>query len=331
MFKVSISETVNLLESEKVVALPTETVYGLAGLISSPRALESIFSIKARPFFDPLIVHVHSLGQALDYAHFDEISQTLARYFWPGPLSLVLPKKETVSDIITNGGPTVALRSPDHPLFQQVLKELKSPLAAPSANRFGHTSPTRAEHISDEFSVQVPVLDGGPCALGIESTVVEMDKKTKTFKILRPGFITCEDLTSFFKQKKITVHVKYELQNKAPGHLKNHYQPTSPLVLIYEKEEGKPVDEKLLEQIREKINQPLTEWTLPEEPELAARRLYADLRSFSKSSTACFLFIKDQWLKDDHWKSLMNRLTKAAHCLVSEKQGQWLIETKIIF
>ncbi len=321
----SISQAVDLLESEEVVVLPTETVYGLAGLISSPKALESIFSIKDRPFFDPLIVHVYNLKQAVNFAHFDKISQQLASHFWPGPLSLVLPKKEGILDLITSGGLTVALRSPNHPVFQQVLKRLKSPLAAPSANRFSHTSPTRAEHISGEFSTQVPVLDGGPCQLGIESTVVEMDQKTKTLKILRPGCITREKLMSFFREQKITIHVKYELQNKAPGHLKNHYQPTSPLVLIDWEKKNESPDQALLTQIKQRIGQPLVEWTLPGKPELAARRLYGDLRLFSKNSTACYICLKEQWFKEDRWKSLMDRLTKAAHYLVSNKKGQWLI------
>ena len=325
MLKISVSEAVDLLESGKVVVLPTETVYGLAGLISSSKALESVFSVKNRPFFDPLIVHVHNLEQAMDYAHFDKISKKLAIHFWPGPLTLVLPRKEKIFDIITGGNSTVALRSPAHPLFQEILGKLNSPLAAPSANRFGHTSPTQAEHIFDEFSIQIPVLDGGPCQLGIESTIVEMDEKTKNLKILRPGFITREDLLNFFREKKEIIYVKYEPQNKAPGHLKNHYQPTSPLILIYGEKKNKSVDKELFEQIKRKVSQPLVEWTLSEKPELVARKLYGDLRFFSNKSTACFLFVKDQWLKDDKWKSLMDRLTKAAHYRVLKKQNQWII------
>ena len=220
MFTISISQAVCLLKSEKTVVLPTETVYGLAGLISSSKALKSIFSIKKRPFFDPLIVHVHSLEQASNFAYFDEISRELADYFWPGPLSLVLPKKKKVSDLITSGGPTVALRSPNHPVFQKILKKLNSPLAAPSANRFGHTSPTRVEHLFGEFSNPIPVVDGGPCSLGIESTVVEMNEMEKTLKILRPGLIGPKDLKNFFKKKRKMVYVKYESQNKARGILK---------------------------------------------------------------------------------------------------------------
>ena len=326
---VSVDQAVTLLKSENVVTLPTETVYGLAGLITSTQALESIFSIKARPFFDPLIVHVQNPDQALTLAHFGKISERLAHKFWPGPLTLVLPKKKGLSDLITSGGPTVALRSPNHPLFQQVLKEINTPLAAPSANRFGHTSPTQASHVLEEFS-SVAVLDGGPCKKGIESTIVEVNEKTNSLKVLRPGVVSSNLLKKFFQEQGQSIQVEYREQSNTPGYFKNHYQPTSPLVLIFDCETEK-IPKELLAQLKQKIKIPLIQWTLPQKPQQAARNLYRDLRFFSKNSQACYLLLQKQWTENDEWKSLLDRLTKAAHFIVLKKNNQWSIEKKTPF
>lgn len=174
MATVDLSTAVQKLKANQVVALPTETVYGLAASIDSPEALKLIFSTKRRPFFDPLIVHVKNLEQALELAHWDPVSQFLAQTFWPGPLSLVLPKKSSVHDLISAGHSTVALRHPNHSLFCRVIEQCGHPLAAPSANGFGRISPTTAQHVNDEFANRVPVLDGGPCPQGIESTIIEV-------------------------------------------------------------------------------------------------------------------------------------------------------------
>ncbi|NQZ19835.1 MAG: threonylcarbamoyl-AMP synthase, partial [Bdellovibrionales bacterium] len=219
------------LNEGDVVALPTETVYGLAGLIDNESAIKKIFSTKERPFFDPLIVHVKDQQSSEDLAQWDSVSKILANEFWPGPLSLVLNKSNKVSELITSGGPTVALRCPSHPLSQEVLKELPCAFAAPSANRFGRTSPTTAQHVIIEFEDQVSVVDGGESDKGIESTIIQVNDTESTVLILRPGMITSDDLQSCLDKHNLSFKVIQRQQNNVPGHLKNHYQPQVSLVL----------------------------------------------------------------------------------------------------
>ncbi len=166
-------QAVAKLKNDDVVAMPTETVYGLAGRIGSERALKKIFSTKKRPFFDPLIVHVSSIEQAkMCYQMWNPIAEKLAARFWPGPLTMVMPKSDRVSSLITSGLETVAVRWPAHPIAQKLIQMVGEPLAAPSANLFGKTSPTKAEHVREQFGDEVFILDGGSSEFGIESTVL---------------------------------------------------------------------------------------------------------------------------------------------------------------
>ncbi len=162
-----------LLEGE-LVAIPTETVYGLAANALNPEAVTQIFVVKERPSFDPLIVHVASIDQAQQFiTAVPEKAIQLARHFWPGPLTLVLPKQSIIPDIVTSGLSTVGIRCPDHDLTRQLLSELPFPLAAPSANPFGYVSPTTAEHVNNQLGHKIKyILDGGPCRIGLESTIV---------------------------------------------------------------------------------------------------------------------------------------------------------------
>lgn len=325
---IDISQAISILQLGEVVALPTETVYGLAARIDQDKALEKVFTTKNRPFFDPLIVHVQDLTQAQSYAHWDEVSLFLAQAFWPGPLTLVLKKKEgQISDLITHAGPTVALRCPQHPLFQAVLKGLQIPLAAPSANLFGRTSPTTAQHVIDEFHSQVHVVDGGPCDMGIESSVVQFDETESKLFILRPGVIGKKDLEEKLLQKKFKVSVEFRNQNNAPGFLKNHYQPSVPLILVYESSQAQG-DRSYLELIKDFISPEieLKEWQLPCEPSLAARQLYGDLRHFSENGEAIYLSIPELWAEDDRWQGLMDRLLKASHATLAFKD-KWLLSS----
>src|SRR5882762_6153843 len=172
----AISRAVELLREGQVIGLPTETVYGLAGDGLNPKALARIFAVKQRPLYDPLILHFADAAGAFALAeHVPVTARDLARRFWPGPLTLVLRKSAHVPDLATSGLPNVALRVPAHPIAQSLLREFNGPLAAPSANRFGRISPTDAQAVRTELGDAVAlILDGGPCAVGLESTVISL-------------------------------------------------------------------------------------------------------------------------------------------------------------
>ena len=166
-----LAQAAELLRKGEIVALPTETVYGLACLALDANVVSKVFAVKNRPQSDPLIVHVNDLSEAREVALVNERAVSLAEVFWPGPLTFVLPKTDRVPDIVTSGLPTVAVRSPAHPVFWEILRLVGAPLAAPSANPFGKVSPTKAGHISESFGPDhPPVVDGGPTEVGIEST-----------------------------------------------------------------------------------------------------------------------------------------------------------------
>ena len=190
----ALGQAVELLGQGQLVALPTETVYGLAADARSPGAVARIFEAKGRPAGNPLIVHIDSVEMAEGcIAAWPRAAAQLAEAFWPGPLSLVLPKADSIPDIVTAGGKTVAVRCPAHPVFSAVLAKCGFPLAAPSANRSNRVSPTRAEHVVDQLGGRIPlVLDGGACDLGIESTVLDLTGDTPT--LLRPGMISLGQL-----------------------------------------------------------------------------------------------------------------------------------------
>ncbi|MCE2926505.1 MAG: threonylcarbamoyl-AMP synthase [Rickettsiales bacterium] len=214
-----------LLRDDKLVAIPTETVYGLAGNALSDKAVAAIYSAKQRPQFNPLIVHVLSIEHAREHAQIDARAELLAKTFWPGPLTLVLPRKKTskLSLLLSAGLDSVAVRSPAHPLAREVLEKLDFPLAAPSANRSGRVSPTEAAHVASELGDRVAmILDGGACQVGLESTV--LDLTTNDASILRHGAITVdmlEPLIGSLRAASSTI--------KAPGMLASHYAPSKPL------------------------------------------------------------------------------------------------------
>jgi L-threonylcarbamoyladenylate synthase len=188
-----------LLRAGGVVAMPTETVYGLAADALNPRACATIFEVKGRPRFDPLIVHVADaamLEQVCTAAALRDARVTaLAQRFWPGPLTVVLPKCEAIPDIVTAGLATVAVRVPAHPVARELIRRVGRPLAAPSANRFGCLSPTTAAHVQAQLGDRIPlILDGGPCAIGVESTIVDLSRPDAPPRVLRPGGITMEAL-----------------------------------------------------------------------------------------------------------------------------------------
>lgn len=216
-----------LLEGE-LVAIPTETVYGLAANALNPEAVTQIFVVKERPSFDPLIVHVASIDQAQQFiTAVPKKAIQLARHFWPGPLTLVLPKQSIIPDIVTSGLSTVGIRCPDHYLTRQLLSELPFPLAAPSANPFGYVSPTTAEHVNNQLGHKIKyILDGGPCRIGLESTIVGFENDQAV--IYRRGGVSEEEIS------KVIGEVSYRLASSnpvAPGQLDSHYAPNKKFYL----------------------------------------------------------------------------------------------------
>lgn len=220
-----ISKAVKLLTADKLVAIPTETVYGLAGNIYSEKAIKSIFETKKRPFFNPLIVHIPSVD-ALEtiVSHVPEKAKQLAQAFWPGSMTLVLKKQSSIPDLITAGKDTVAVRIPNHPLALELLRQLSFPLAAPSANPFGSISPTKPEHVARYFKNDIDmVLDGGPCTSGIESTIIGF--KNEEPIIYRLGALALEAIEAVVG--KVTIKNEKEISPDAPGMLNRHYAPAT--------------------------------------------------------------------------------------------------------
>lgn len=218
----------------RLVALPTETVYGLGGNAFDPRAVAEIFAVKERPTFDPLIVHVRSIEQLPQVAtEFPAVAQQLADRFWPGPLTMVLPKTAAVPELVTSGLPTVAVRIPDHPLMQRVLEAAGFPIAAPSANLFGRLSPTSVEHVLDQLGDRIDlVLDGGPCRVGVESTILHFQHDAAV--LLRPGGVSIEDLSQIIGPVTLPDVSLTAATPTAPGQLPSHYAPRTPLRIVPE-------------------------------------------------------------------------------------------------
>lgn len=228
---VTIENAAALLRSGGLVALPTETVYGLAANAFDPVAVAKIFAAKERPFFDPLIVHLADIGWMPRVAtEFPPIAQKLAERFWPGPLTLVLPKTESIPDLVTSGLSTVGVRIPDHDLTRAVLRLADVPVAAPSANPFGRLSPTTAEHVRRQLGGRVDaVLDGGPCRVGVESTILKIEDSRAT--LLRLGGTPIEDIEALIGRVD-RPEAQSTIQPTAPGMLASHYAPRTPLVVV---------------------------------------------------------------------------------------------------
>jgi L-threonylcarbamoyladenylate synthase len=227
-----LSRAAELLRAGHCVALPTETVYGLAADALNPSALAQVFTIKGRPLLDPLIVHV------LDQAALAEVAEPDARVaalagFWPGPLTVVLRRKACVPDLVTAGQATVAVRIPAHPVFREVLRLSGRPLAAPSANPFGYVSPTKAVHVSDSLGARCPwIVEGGACTHGVESTILDLSVPGRA-RLLRPGPITLEALQAKLGSiEVVTRAASQQTAQAAPGMLDRHYSPATRVQLF---------------------------------------------------------------------------------------------------
>jgi len=309
----SIEEAISLLKAGEVIGLPTETVYGLAGDITQTSALERIFSVKERPFFDPLIVHIDTIEKARALSqNWTPLHESLAK-LWPGPLTIITDKTDAINPLITSGLAQVALRIPRHPKALAVLAHFKG-LAAPSANKFGKTSPTTAQHVRDEFQSEVFVLEGGACEVGIESTVVSV-KDPSTIEIYRPGFFSAKDIKAHLQALGFEVNVVYAESPVAPGQLKHHYMPAIPVLVS--------VGSDLLHLIahsEQELAKPLRAVTLlplGHDAKMAARIFYQNLRELSKGHDAIAIILAPHHFEEE-WAGLLNRLKKAASVWISQ-------------
>lgn len=232
MNSISLEEAATLLQRDNVVAIPTETVYGLAANAFSETAVNRVFETKGRPSYNPLIIHIASFEQ-LDplITELPERAIAFAQAFWPGPLTLLLPKSNRVSDRITAGKPTVAIRMPKHPLARKLLNQLEFPLVAPSANRFKHISPTSPIHVSESLGNHVPILDGGPCEVGLESTILGFDPKGVPV-VFRQGSIELERLQQIDPRTYLNELAEEAPMLHTPGMDKRHYAPQTPLLVV---------------------------------------------------------------------------------------------------
>lgn len=342
----SIARACEILSQDGIVALPTETVYGLAANALSEHAVLKIFKAKERPSFDPLIVHVPgplakweswvAAGWLSEAVLAPDVLRSLAAWaktYWPGPLTLILPKGPSIPDVVTSGQPTVGIRMPNSEAMQKILNKIAFPLAAPSANRFGRISPTTADHVLTELDGRIDaILDGGPCSIGVESTIVRpviQKGKVVSIEVLRPGAIDAADLAA---TSKIRLNQPPSLSqsgsNKAPiapGMLESHYAPRTPmewdtagkfqapphlslaileLPLPPEGAAGLQPQQKALHRAR-----------LSSDPHEAAHQLYSTLRELDGLQADLILVLGELPNPKEHplWQSILDRLTRASH------------------
>jgi len=315
LFAIAVEEAARLLERGEIVAVPTETVYGLAANALDSAAVEKIFAAKGRPTHNPLIVHVASIEMARRcVSEFPQRAMELAAKHWPGPLTLVLPKSALIPDNVTAGGHTVAIRWPSHPFMQALIRRCGFPLAAPSANRSNQLSPTNAQHVVASLADRIPlVIDGGQCQVGIESTVFDLNSN----RVLRPGIIPAHELEAASGASAETTGPL-----RSPGLLEKHYSPRARLILAT----WKNTEEAIA--IAEKNGAPLAKTrviahekipadprfdavaVIPEDPDAYARALYAELHRCDQSGAE--LILVETPPKSPLWLAIHDRLNRAA-------------------
>jgi L-threonylcarbamoyladenylate synthase len=322
----SIARAARLLRAGELVAFPTETVYGLGAHALDERAVRRIFDAKGRPSHNPLIVHVGGVDEARQVAaSWPDEAQALAERFWPGPLTLVLPKRPEVPEVVTAGLPTVALRVPAHPVAHALIRAAGIPVAAPSANRSAELSPTTAQHVEKSLGDRVAlILDAGPTDVGIESTV--LDLTTPVPVVLRPGAISAADLAQLVGGVAAGRPDPHgEDPRPSPGMLARHYAPRARL-LLYD-----PSDEREDDQAGQRVNEEVARGgrvgalmregtpppgvgraiAMPRTPDAYARRLYAALHELDDAG--CSLVIVERVPDEDAWAAVADRLERASH------------------
>ncbi|HAS60172.1 MAG TPA: threonylcarbamoyl-AMP synthase [Algoriphagus sp.] len=306
----------SLLEAGKLVGIPTETVYGLAGNALNPDAVASIFETKKRPSFDPLIIHSDSMEKIKRWVlEIPEKLKILADEFWPGPLTLLLPREAIVPDLVTSGLDRVAVRILSHPLTLELLKSLEFPLAAPSANPFGYISPTRPEHVQKQLGDQIPyILDGGACKVGLESTIVGIEDEQ--IFIYRLGGLDVREIEALVGPVQIKTHSSSN--PAAPGLLESHYAPTKPFILgdldqLIQDHQNKKVRMGILSLQRTFSNLPIeSQMILSEKGDLkeAAQNLFAAMRALDEQDLD--LILAERMPDHGLGKAINDRLNRAA-------------------
>jgi L-threonylcarbamoyladenylate synthase len=333
----ALEQAVGLLKKGGLIALPTETVYGLAADARNAQAVKNIYQVKGRPAFNPIIVHVASLEMAKKcVASWPLKAEKLARAFWPGPLSLVLKRSSLIPDVVTAGGDTVAVRWPAHPVFQEVIQRCAFPLAAPSANRSNSVSPTTAEHVRASLGGRIPlILDGGPCPVGIESTVLDLSSLGKP-QILRPGMISKEMIDAVLEDElpfpSTSLCGKQDEQPnlKSPGQLPRHYSPEASLFLVScENEEEllrfleqrglKPADVALVLIHLQVQGQYKLKFHLPKEPKAYAQQLYSTLHRCDAAE--CKAILVEPVPRTSQWEGVRDRLKRASAKAEGSQEG----------
>ena len=289
-----------------VVAIPTETVYGLAGAITDPAAIAQIFSLKERPFFDPLIVHIAErawLPQVV--REVPRAAELLMDRFWPGPLTIVLPRQIDLNPMITSGLDTVGVRLPSHPVALDLLRAVGVPLAAPSANKFGRTSPTTAAHVRAEWpGGEVTVVDGGASEVGVESTVVRVSAQGDVVEVLRPGGVSAESIADVLKAAGLNGEVRRVASEASPGHLTHHYMPAVPLIVL-KREHAAAAELDGFNGKRVALMQ------LSGDPTIAARELYSEMRRAAEGGAEVIVCPAPEQ-RDGLWAAIWDRLSRAA-------------------
>ncbi len=314
----AISDAVQLLGQGKLVAFPTETVYGLGADARNPAAVSKIFKAKQRPANHPLIVHLAQMAQMAQWAvNIPPLAWRLAEKYWPGPLAMILPRHPDVPLEVTGGQPTVALRIPDNSLALELLRQFGDGVAAPSANRFNHVSPTRAEHVLAELGDSIDlILDGGDCTVGLESTIVDLTRERPV--ILRPGHITPEQLSQFIGLPVERAKILTANQNRAPGALALHYAPDTACQLVPSEELLERIGRGLAENKRlgilcwqdyPKISDRVLWRALSDDPVAYGHDLYAALRWLDQQNLDRILV---EAVPDEAaWLAVKDRLGKA--------------------
>jgi L-threonylcarbamoyladenylate synthase len=313
--RAAIIDAVRLLRDGKLVAFPTETVYGLGADAGNPAAVQRIFDVKGRPADHPVIVHVADVAMAEHWAaSLPEGARALAAAFWPGPLTLIVPRAAHVADLVTGGQASVGLRAPAHPVARALLTEFGGGIAAPSANRFGHVSPTTAQHVVDDLGDAVDlVLDGGACDVGIESTIVAFT--TRTPMLLRPGGIDATAIARVLGRMPVA---RDATAPRASGALATHYAPRTPAALV--PRDALRAELAQLEARDERVAvlafgaDPPEEFdgvwlAAPRDAADYARALYANLRALDAADADAILI--EQVPGDDAWTAVRDRLARA--------------------
>ncbi len=326
----NIQTAAELLKAGQVVAMPTETVYGLAADIANESAVKQIFALKGRPENHPLIIHISNIDQLKAYAvHIPEYAFQLAKHFWPGPLTLVLFKSEQVGDWVTGGQDTVGIRMPNHSLALHLIEQVGNPLAAPSANLFGKISPTHVKHVQDEFGNAIHILDGGACEVGIESTIIDATQQD-VCTILRPGMISEQQIKAVLGSK-IRVQQPTDMSRKVSGTLKSHYSPKKPTFLFKDEAEFAALKTEFAISIfgiavtDSSTNSFKQRCLMPNDATAYAHKIYDALRQADNSN--CEVIAIERPDDSEDWTAIMDRLERS--CAKSDCSTDAPVATEI--